>query len=204
MQRQIIVRLMLVLAAISQLLSAQEIVQHSDSTQALSRRWDWAKAQANQAKYKKRYWIGYSIKRLMEENSTIGGMHIENGRIFRSGKSLSELIYGIDIPLESLRSYKEKSHRKVVKDVGLFFLLDQRDGTLAEVKETVQNDADAEIQKQAIFAMTQLPDGEGIPVLIEIAQTHKNPAVRKDAIFWLGQSEDARATDALVKLVRGK
>ncbi len=366
MQRQIIARLVLLLAAISQLLYAQEIVRHSDSTQSLGQRWEWAKTQANQTKFKKGYWIGYSIKRLMEENSTIGSMHIENGRIFRSGKSLSELIYGVDIPLESLRSYKDKenSYRKVVKDVGLFFLFDPRDGALAEIKEstfelsvdfddfpllwlgrasedqsfdllerlyqpaasnkikealisavglhgpsmrrrtllagvlggneattvrkqaafwlgqvddpealkilrqaakadrstevrkqtvfalsqmksteaedvlielarnqsdrqickealfwlaqkaskravdllkeTVQNDADTEIQKQAIFALTQLPDHDGIPVLIEIAQTHKNPAVRKDAIFWLGQSEDSRATDALVKLVRGK
>ena len=93
MQRQIITRLMLLLAAIAQLLFAQEIVKHSDSTQTLTQRWDWAKAQANQTKYKKGFWIGYSIKRLMEESSTIGNMHIENGRIFRDGKSLSELIY---------------------------------------------------------------------------------------------------------------
>ncbi len=29
--------------------------------------------------------------------------------------------------------------------------------------------------------------------LIEVARTNKNRAVRKQAIFWLGQSNDARA-----------
>jgi len=30
-------------------------------------------------------------------------------------------------------------------------------------------------------------------MLIEVAKNNKNPAVRKQAIFWLGQSRDARA-----------
>jgi len=40
-----------------------------------------------------------------------------------------------------------------------------------------------------------------VPLLINVAKTNKNPAVRKKAIFWLGQSHDPRALDFLEELV---
>jgi hypothetical protein len=41
--------------------------------------------------------------------------------------------------------------------------------------------------------MSQLPKDEGVPKLIEIARTQRNREVRKQAFFWLGQSNDPRA-----------
>jgi hypothetical protein len=38
-----------------------------------------------------------------------------------------------------------------------------------------------------------MPDGEGVPQLIHVARTNRNPEVRKKAMFWLGQSKDPRA-----------
>jgi hypothetical protein len=32
-----------------------------------------------------------------------------------------------------------------------------------------------------------------VPKLIEVAQTQRNPEVRKQAFFWLGQTHDPRA-----------
>ena len=130
-------RIVLWLAAFAQLAAAQEVVFHPDSTQSLSRRWEWAKTQASQTRFGKGYWIGYSIKRLMGENSTIGSMHIRNGKVQRGpDKSLSELIYGVDMPLQVSRSAEAKPERKMVKDVGLFFLFNSRSGAAAEIKES--------------------------------------------------------------------
>ena len=50
-----------------------------------------------------------------------------------------------------------------------------------------------EVKKKAVFALSQLPADEGVPRLIQVARTNKNPAVRKQAMFWLGQSKDPRA-----------
>ena len=69
------------------------------------------------------------------------------------------------------------------------------------IGEMVEDDEDTEVQKQAVFALSQLPDG--VPMLIEIARTHPRAKVRKDAIFWLGQSDDPRALEALIDLARG-
>ena len=185
MQHKIIARLVLALAAISQLLYAQEIVRHPDSTQSLNQRWEWAKAQATQTKFKKGYWIGYSIKRLMEENSTIGSMHIENGRIYRSGKSLSELIYGIEIPLESLRSYKEKSHRKVVKDVGLFFLFDPRDGALAEIKESTF-ELSVDFDDFPLFWLGQASDEQSLDLVERLYRPVASTKIKEELISAVG------------------
>jgi hypothetical protein len=55
------------------------------------------------------------------------------------------------------------------------------------------NDVDREVQKQVVFALSQRPKDEGIPILIRVARTHRDPEVRRDAVFWLGQSNDPRA-----------
>jgi hypothetical protein len=52
---------------------------------------------------------------------------------------------------------------------------------------------DREVQKAVVFAFSQRPREEGIPALIRIAKTHRDPEVRRDAVFWLGQSNDPRA-----------
>lgn len=49
------------------------------------------------------------------------------------------------------------------------------------------------IKEQAVFAISQLPKDKSVPLLLDIARTHKNPSVRKKAIFWLGQTDDPAA-----------
>ena len=54
-------------------------------------------------------------------------------------------------------------------------------------------DADLEVREQAVFALSQRPRDEGVPILIRLARTSQSPSIRKKALFWLGQSEDPRA-----------
>lgn len=54
-------------------------------------------------------------------------------------------------------------------------------------------DGDREVRKSAVFALSQRPKDEAVPALIRIAKTHRDPELRRTAIFWLGQSRDARA-----------
>jgi hypothetical protein len=53
--------------------------------------------------------------------------------------------------------------------------------------------ADREVKEHAVFALSQRPHDEGVPVLIRIARSHPDHAVRRKALFWLGQSDDPRA-----------
>ena len=52
---------------------------------------------------------------------------------------------------------------------------------------------DRDVREQAVFALSQRPREEGVPALIRIARTNKDPEIRRKALFWLGQSNDPRA-----------
>ena len=44
-----------------------------------------------------------------------------------------------------------------------------------------------------MFALSQQPKDVGVPALIQVARTNRDPDVRRKAFFWLGQSGDPRA-----------
>ena len=60
---------------------------------------------------------------------------------------------------------------------------------------------DREVREQAIFALSQRPRDEGIPALVKVVRTSKDPALRKKALFWLGQSGDPRALQLIEELL---
>jgi len=65
----------------------------------------------------------------------------------------------------------------------------------------VDNGVDREIREQAVFALSQRPKDQGVPALIRIARTNRDPEIRKKALFWLGQSQDPRALDLFEELL---
>jgi HEAT repeat protein len=75
------------------------------------------------------------------------------------------------------------------------FWLGQRAGNeaVATISEAIDRDPETEVKRRAVFALSQLPKDEGVPKLIDVARNNKNAAVRKQAMFWLGQSNDPRA-----------
>lgn len=56
-------------------------------------------------------------------------------------------------------------------------------------------DGNAEVQVQAVRAISERRSEETVPLLIKIARTHPNPLVRKQAIRSLGESGDPRAVE---------
>ncbi len=94
-----------------------------------------------------------------------------------------------------IRIGKNGSVRTSVRKQAIFWL-SQEAGTeatrgLTELAENEREDQD--VRKQAVFALSQLRNNEGVPTMIRLARTDRDPAVRKQAIFWLGQSGDPRA-----------
>lgn len=54
-------------------------------------------------------------------------------------------------------------------------------------------DPDAAVQRRAVSSIQQLPDGQGIPLLIEVVKTTKSVELRKQAMSSLRNSQDPRA-----------
>jgi HEAT repeats len=61
------------------------------------------------------------------------------------------------------------------------------------ITQAIDNDPDVEVKRQAVSALGQLPNNEGVPMLITLARSHTNALVRKQAMQRLGQSNDPRA-----------
>lgn len=105
-----------------------------------------------------------------------------------------------------LRVAKNTSANRENRKHAVFWLSQEAsDAAVQGLTEIVDDDdGDREVRKQAVFAISQLPKDKGVPALIRVAKTNKDPAVRKSAIFWLGQSEDPRAIALFEELLAKK
>jgi uncharacterized low-complexity protein len=52
---------------------------------------------------------------------------------------------------------------------------------------------DRDVREHAVFALSQQPKDVGVPALIQVARTNRDPDIRRKAFFWLGQTNDPRA-----------
>ena len=68
--------------------------------------------------------------------------------------------------------------------------------------QVIQSEQDEDVLEQAVFAISQLPDDAGDDLLLELAQNGQTPrAVRRQAIFWLAQSDNDSSVAALTELL---
>jgi hypothetical protein len=85
----------------------------------------------------------------------------------------------------------------------LFWLAQRGSGEArAAITRAIEEDPETEVKRQAVFALSEMPRDEGVPLLIDLARRHKNPAVREQAFFWLGESEDPRALAFFEEVLR--
>ena len=73
------------------------------------------------------------------------------------------------------------------------------------LSQTAQSpDATAEVQLQAVRAISERRAEESVPLLIKIARSHPNQLVRKQAIRSLGETGDPRAIDFFREVLSNK
>jgi HEAT repeat protein len=95
----------------------------------------------------------------------------------------------------------DKSPR--VRSQALFWLA-ERHPTLAErpLREAIERDPANETKRRAVFAVSRLPAGQGVPFLISLARSSKDQSIRREAVQWLARSKDSRAQTFLSDLLR--
>jgi hypothetical protein len=70
------------------------------------------------------------------------------------------------------------------------------------IQNAIASDPELSVKERAINALSQMPNGEGIPMLIEVAKSNKDPNLRKRAMQQLGQSRDPRALDFFAQVLK--
>ena len=81
------------------------------------------------------------------------------------------------------------------------FWLAQTDAPQAArwIREAIARDPAHEVREQGVFALSQLADAT--PQLLGLLRESADRDVKRQAIFWLGQSDDPRATAELERLL---
>jgi hypothetical protein len=117
----------------------------------------------------------------------------DSSRRLANNATMAIALHGDQQATDRLIALARSARSSDVRGTALFWLAqragDKAVGTITQALE----DPETEVRKQAVFALSQLPKDEGVPKLIEVARTHRDTAVRKQAMFWLGQSRDPRA-----------
>ena len=73
--------------------------------------------------------------------------------------------------------------------------------SIGELTKLYANVSDKEMRAQLIFVYSQRDEPAALDQLIDIAKHDPNPDLKKRALFWLGQSEDSRAVQALQDII---
>lgn len=101
----------------------------------------------------------------------------------------------------------QASRSKSTRQDAMFWLSRYAAGAVAGRPNTPFDDDDADsdnedLKAHAVFVMSQLPHGEGVTSLLDVARTNKDAHVRGKALFWLGQSGDPRALGLFASILR--
>ena len=113
-----------------------------------------------------------------------------NEAVFAATLADSAMIWPALVRLAKNDAVPRETRRSAV------FWLGQAAGSAATASlDSLVGDArgDRQIREAAVFALSQRPKDEGVPALIRVAQTDRDPDIRRKAMFWLGQSDDPRA-----------
>jgi HEAT repeat protein len=73
--------------------------------------------------------------------------------------------------------------------------------TMQELRELFSGFSDPEMKEHVVFVASQRSDKEAVDFLMEIAEDKENGDLRENAIFWLGQSDDPRVPEFLLRII---
>ena len=85
----------------------------------------------------------------------------------------------------------------------LFWLAEEQPDLAPEVLlKALSHEKDKGVREQAVFAISQLPSDISTEMLLTIAKNNDYPKdIRRQALFWLANSDDEKATAALAELL---
>lgn len=95
--------------------------------------------------------------------------------------------------LPILMKIAQNTSRPKLREEAIFWIAQR--GKSPEVihflRDLINNDQNIQIQKKALFSLTQIHGVVTAEELLKIAKSHKNAEIRQDAIFWLGQQAES-------------
>jgi len=71
-----------------------------------------------------------------------------------------------------------------------------------EIRKAIDNERDADVREEAVFALSQLPEERAVKALASILEDKQlDMETREQALFWLAQADSDVALDYVDKLL---
>jgi len=118
-----------------------------------------------------------------------------DGRVGEKAVFPATLADSVEIWPRLLRIAKDEERPRAVRKAAVFWVgMVAADVAVGDLEQLVRDDdTDHEVRVAALFGLSQLENHSGVPALLDIARTSRDRELRKQAMFWLGQSGDPRA-----------
>lgn len=175
---------------------AQPVTKYSGSDSVLATRWNWAIQETSRQSELKEFWIGYSIQRLMDEDSYIySGKHFSGSE--DRGLSLGALIsgdtsesYGRIEPRHHDRSYIFKKN----KDVALMFLVsrDSSGNSVVGRVDLCTMDLAFNLKGEPLLWLGTSQDDESVHLLADVFERADEVHLRKDIVEAVGIHQQSK------------
>jgi len=104
--------------------------------------------------------------------------------------------------LNWLEAVARSDHGDSLSYSALYALAMHRSKDASERLYALAGETNGELAEEAVFAISQLPGETGTQMLLELARDQQKPReVRRQALFWLANSDDDQAVAALADLL---
>jgi hypothetical protein len=124
-----------------------------------------------------------------------------DGKAARSAIFPATIVDSVTLWPTLLRIARDPSRPKDTRNQAMHWLGQAAGEVAARGLNELTDDPDREVRVQAVFALSRRPREEAVPNLIRIARTHRDPEMRRQALFWLGRIDDGRALSLFEELL---
>jgi hypothetical protein len=125
-----------------------------------------------------------------------------DGRLSRDAILPAVIADSADIAPDLLRLGRDRQRPTETRARALHWVGQLAGASAVDPLLAVARDADERrsVREASIFAVATVPDGAGVTALIGVAGSDDDDWLREKAIFWLGETDDVRATELLQRV----
>lgn len=88
-----------------------------------------------------------------------------------------------------------------VRESALFWAGQMGAFSIDDLRRLFNSLQDPELKEQVVFVASQMEGRDAVTFMMEIAEDPENGELRETAIFWLGQSDDPRVPEFLLRII---
>lgn len=124
-------------------------------------------------------------------------------RVAGDALMITTLVDGVDPAPRLLDLARDRALGSEVRRAALFWVAQVASDRVGEHLAGIASAEaeDQEVRNAAVFALSQRPETESVPALMELAQEAPHVRTRRQALFWLAQSDDPRVADFFADLI---